>query len=234
MSQTDWGLIHEAGAGEGPASERAMEKVARRYWPAIYTFIRHRGYNVDRASDLTQKFMTDVVMARQLCATADPERGRFRALLMTSLRNFVHQEARRSSSPTHGGRTLSIDDIGLSAALVDDDTPESAFSATWAVMLVRRVLARLRETCLADGLESHWTVFDRRVVRPLLLGEEPESYLSLVERLELDGAGQASNMLITVKRRFARALLDEIALTVDDPTMIEDELCLLLRDLERP
>ena len=40
-------------------------------------------------------------------------------------------------------------------------------------------------------------------------------------------------MMITVKRRFARALYQEIGRTVTEPAQIEDELHELLRDLER-
>ncbi|MCP5119798.1 MAG: hypothetical protein GY953_54060, partial [bacterium] len=115
-----------------------------------------------------------------------------------------------------------------------DQSPEAAFSATWTVMLIRQVLEAVRTECEQDGLDSHWVVFDRRVVRPMLVGGEPEPYASLVERLDLEGAAQASNMLITIKRRFARALLTEVGRTVDEPGQAEDELCELLRELEAP
>jgi hypothetical protein len=55
-----------------------------------------------------------------------------------------------------------------------------------------------------------------------------------VERLELADAAQAANMMITVKRRFVHALVQEIARTVGDPMRVEDELRDLVRDLERP
>jgi hypothetical protein len=41
-------------------------------------------------------------------------------------------------------------------------------------------------------------------------------------------------MMITVKRRFVRALYVEVGRTVIDPAQVEDELHELLRDLERP
>jgi len=41
-------------------------------------------------------------------------------------------------------------------------------------------------------------------------------------------------MMVTVKRRFVRALYKEIGRTVSDPDQIEDELRELLRNLERP
>ena len=46
-------------------------------------------------------------------------------------------------------------------------------------------------------------------------------------------AAQAANMMITVKRRFAKALYEEVGRTVGSPAEVEDELNALLRTLER-
>ncbi len=234
VSKTDWSLIRDAASPEAETAQRAMEQVARRYWPAIYNFIRYKGFDQDAAADLTQKFMTDVVIGRRLCETANPDRGRFRSLLMTAVHNFVRQESRPTRARREARRQVALDDAELAGAAADASTPESAFSTTWAAMLVRKVLTRVRDECRRDGLESHWTVFDRRIARPLLLGDDPEPYHSLVDRLDLDNAGQASNMVVTVKRRFARAMMDEVGATVDDPASSAEELADLVRDLERP
>ena len=54
----------------------------------------------------------------------------------------------------------------------------------------------------------------------------------LAQRTGIDDAGQAANMVVTVKRRVARALSDAVAVTVPDPADVEDELVVLLRALE--
>ena len=113
------------------------------------------------------------------------------------------------------------------------DALEPGLSA-WVYLDREEVLEQARRACIADGFEAHWVVFEQRVVRPMLFGAKPASYKSLVERLDLDDRSQAANMMITVKRRFARALYQEIGRTVIDPEQIEDELNELLRDLERP
>ena len=111
-------------------------------------------------------------------------------------------------------------------------TPEQAFSTQWHATLVHRVLERVRTSCRASGLEAHWRVFEARVVRPMLFGEKRVAYAKLVELLELDDAGQAANMMVTVKRRFVRGLIEEVGWTVHDPMQIEEELRALLRDME--
>ena len=99
--------------------------------------------------------------------------------------------------------------------------------------MIRQVLERVRAGCLESGLEAHWNVFEARVVRPMLFGEKKLSYTRLVERLGLNDAAQAANMMVTVKRRFVQALVDEVGRTVSDPIQIEDELRALLHDVER-
>ena len=106
------------------------------------------------------------------------------------------------------------------------------FVAQWGATLVQRVLYQVREDCIAAGLEAHWRVFEERVVRPLLHGQEPTPYSVLVEQLDLHSVSQAANMMITVKRRTARAMLREVGRTVQSPLHVEDELHDLLRELE--
>ena len=78
----------------------------------------------------------------------------------------------------------------------------------------------------------HWTVFEQRIVRPMLLGEPPADYDALVARLGLRDASHAANMMVTIKRRFAAALCNEVGRTVSDPDDIKAELQEILKDLE--
>ena len=68
----------------------------------------------------------------------------------------------------------------------------------------------------------------------MLHGEAPVPYQALVEQFDLQDAAQAQNMMITIKRRFARLLHQEVGQTVHDPAEIEEELFALLRPEERP
>jgi len=236
-SQTNWSLIYQAAQTGSPGSVEAWEQLARRYWPAIYAYIRKSGRGVDVAADLTQGFVCEVMMGRHLLESADPERGRFRTLLLTALKNYLveqHRRATRRKRAPYGKRVLELD--GPDSVMVQvptDATPDYVFSAQWGATLVKRVLEQVRAECEKEGLTAHWTVFELRVARPMLLGDEPVPYADLVDRLSLKDAAQAANMMITVKRRFARALLAEVQETVANPTDVEDELHALVRDLEK-
>ena len=233
-SHTDWSMIHQAARRDEAAAGDALEKVARRYWPAVYAYVRRSGRDVHESADLTQGFVCDVILGRGLCAHADPLRGRFRTLLLTAVRNYLREKHRydvRSRARYRAG-ALPLDD-NLPDLEPTGETPEEAFCYQWSATLIRQVLAAVRAACLDDGLEAHWTVFEQRVVRPMLFGERPAEYAVLVERLNLKDESQAANMMITVKRRFVRALYVEVGETIMDPAQADDELRELLRDLER-
>jgi len=235
--QTDWSMIFRAVHGEEEPAAEAWDQLARRYWPAIYAYIRSSGRDIHGASDLTQAFVCDVMVRRQLLESADPARGRFRTLLMKAVKNYLveqHRYATRRKRMPKDGRLLELDREGAALPLPTNATPEAAFSAQWAATLVRRVLEQVGAECREQNLGTHWSVFEARVVRPMLLGEAPTAYAVLVRRLGLKDAAQASNMMVTVKRRFARALFEAVSGTVGSPDEVDDELRALLRALERP
>ncbi len=240
-SRTDWALIAEAGTVDEQASARALEGLVRRYWPAVYAYIRGTGHDVHEAADLTQDFICDIIITRNLCAGADPDRGRFRTLLLSSLKNYLRQRHRREQrrwrlNPHRSPLSLAEPEelmAGMPRA-GGPQTPDAAFSYQWSATLVRRVLEEVQKACRRDGLDAHWSVFEQRVIRPLFLGEPATDYAELVSRLGLKDASQAANMMVTVKRRFVRTLRAEVGRTLANPAEIEDELGELLRDLERP
>ena len=94
-SHTDWSMIANASQQDEEVAALALEQMVKRYWPAVYAYIRKTGRSVHEASDLTQGFICDVMIARRLAASADSERGRFRTLLLCSLKNYLVQEHRR-------------------------------------------------------------------------------------------------------------------------------------------
>jgi RNA polymerase sigma-70 factor (ECF subfamily) len=237
-SGTDWSLISDAASlSDARAAADALERITRRYWPAIYAFIRSSGRDVHEAADLTQGFICDVVLSRSLLHSADPKRGRFRTLLLHALQNYMREQhrsktRRKRSGPGPSPRVLEY----VEQALVNQAraaAPEDAFMSQWAATLVRQVLEAVRARCAADGWSAHWRIFEQRIVRPMLLGQPALPYDNLVQELHLKDASQASNMLITIKRRFVRALQEEVSRTMTDPSEVDEEIFELLRDLEK-
>lgn len=249
LPNTDWSMIHAlrsgsgGGDGAGDAAEddrrqQAMDRLVRRYWPAIYAYIRRSDRDAHEAADLTQGFITTVLLERKLAETADRSRGRFRSFLLASLVNYLRERHRYDTRQvrSHEGKSpLPFSQLEVDVAEgARYATPEAAFVYHFSAALVRATLKRVQRECQKDGLEAHWTVFERRIVRPVLTGEDPPSLAGLAEQLGLADEAQASNLVITVKRRFAKALREEVATTVTDEAEVEQELRDILRGLERP
>src|SRR5205085_9372475 len=89
FATTQWTLIRN-GLVAGIRSDANVDlaQLCQIYWHPIFAFICRRGYSPPDAQDLTQDFFL-LILKGTLLQTADPARGRFRSLLITSLKNFL-------------------------------------------------------------------------------------------------------------------------------------------------
>jgi hypothetical protein len=85
---TRWTLVVAAGDPHRKDARSALVSLCENYWYPLYAYLRRRGYSPDQAQDLTQEFFVRVLEGRYL-DRADPEKGRFRSFILTSLKFFV-------------------------------------------------------------------------------------------------------------------------------------------------
>jgi RNA polymerase sigma-70 factor (ECF subfamily) len=236
MTQTNWDLIRDA-AADTPTSRASLEEVARRSWPAIYAFIRASGRSPDEASELTQGFICDVFLSRDLLGKADQSRGRFRTLVMGAVRNYLADMHRRRTAttrrPKHGsiGRLDDLAERTSEPAGMQALTPEAAFNSRYIASIIRASTERLQRELLEEGDEAGWEIFRLRVLQPSLDGVAA-SYDEIAPRFNI-GKGACAARLLVVKRRFAAILMDELRATVEDPADLQDEVADLLALLSR-
>jgi RNA polymerase sigma factor (sigma-70 family) len=225
---TQWSMVLAAGgsAPDDATQASALATLCELYWYPLYAFVRRRGYDPDAAQDLTQAFFARVIEKSYL-RTASPERGRFRSFLLGSLKHFLANEWDHARARKRGGGHIVLPlDVELGDGEnryrlepVDDETPEHLFERQWALALLARVLARLREEHEQAGKVAQ---FD--VLKPILTGEPiDETYAQLGERLGMsDGAVKVA--VHRLRRRMRVLLEEEIARTVADPREADDEL----------
>lgn len=196
------------GSEPAPASR---EEAAVRFWGAIYAYIRQAGRRDDEARELTQGFIADVLLGRDLLAHLDERRGRFRTLLLSAVRNYLADAYRFDHAarrhPGHGRLSGAGDAVAEGMPDAGSPDPEAAYNRAWIRMLVDGAAAALRAECSGSGREASWDIFERRILRPALEGAEPVPYEQLMERWDLDAPSKVSNAVVGMRRAFARHLV---------------------------
>jgi DNA-directed RNA polymerase specialized sigma24 family protein len=141
FATTRWSLVVAAGQRNSPQSSAALATLCETYWYPLYAYVRRRGHEADEAQDLTQAFFSRLLEKNDFAA-ADPERGRFRSFLLTSLKHFLANEWDRNRAEKRGGgrAVLSIDfgtaEERYRAEPSHDLTPEKIFERRWALLLL--------------------------------------------------------------------------------------------------
>lgn len=232
---TRWSVVLAAGgepcAAAGTAAREALAVLCQTYWYPLYAYVRRRGHDAEEARDLTQSFFVRLLEKNTLGA-ADPERGRFRAFLLTSLKNFLVSEWDRTSAKKRGGGRVVLPlaaDFDSAERLYgreppDTLTPERLYERRWALTLLDAVLLDLQNQYTAGGRAK---LFEH--LKPYLTGDAhapPQSQSASALGIT-EGAAQVA--IHRLRKRYRELLRSHIEQTVESPEQVEDEI----RDLFR-
>jgi RNA polymerase sigma-70 factor (ECF subfamily) len=232
FTTTEWSLVLAAGATDSAASREALESLCGRYWYPVYAEVRFAGHDSESARDLTQGFFAQL-LERKAFAVANPERGKFRNFLKTSLKNYLAHQAERDRARKRGGGipTISLDFDHAEKRYAQEAshtrTPEAVFDRRWAHAMLQQVLDKLRaEMDQAGSLER----FER--LAPFLMGRgETTSYRNLA--IKWDTSEAAIKMaVLRLRRKFGKLLRAEVARTVGDRRDVSAEIRFLLSTFE--
>jgi DNA-directed RNA polymerase specialized sigma24 family protein len=218
-------MIAEAGEGDVDRRRDALGKLLTRYLPALRAHLTAwKGLTPDRADDVLQEFVARKVLEKDLIAHADRQLGKFRTFLLTAMDRFlinvVREERGQKRSPK--GRIVELDDETESRGA--DRRQSDVFDVAWARTVIDQGLERMRMECEMSGRADVWGVFECRVVGPMLQGTPMVGYQELVDRFGLRSPAQATNILVTGKRMYARVLRSVVAEYCRDGEEIESEL----------
>ena len=229
---TQWSLIESIKAGED-RDKTLISFLLEQYWKPVYCYLRRRGYDNEQAKDLTQGFFHEVVLNRDLVGRADSARGRFRAFLLHALHQYVTRQSLKDRAarriPKHKLVALDIAEPPELPRQVSEASAENTYHYAWLSALLERVIAQVSAECSEKGMQTHWALFQERVVQPILGRQSAPSLSDLCQVHGVKDAKTASNMIITVKRCFRSALLEHVRRTVLSQDQALDELEELLQ-----
>jgi RNA polymerase sigma-70 factor (ECF subfamily) len=219
---TRWTLVVAAGHPGRKEAGAALASLCENYWYPLYAYLRRRGYSPDQAQDLTQEFFVRVLEGRYL-DRADPDKGRFRSFILTSLKFFVADEADRHRARKRGGGLLvplefSSGEERYQREPAHDETPERIFERRWALSVIDRVVEKLREEFVQHGHPEH---FER--LKVFLLGQSDAPYAALSREMNTS-EGALKVAIHRLRKRYRELFRQEIADTVADPAEVESEL----------
>jgi RNA polymerase sigma-70 factor (ECF subfamily) len=219
---TRWTLVVAAGDPHRKEARSALVSLCEAYWYPLYAYLRRRGYPADQAQDLTQEFFTRVLEGRYL-DRADPEKGRFRSFLLSSMKFFVaDEEDRQRARKRGGGQLISLEfcsgEEHYQREPAHDETPERIFERRWALSVLDRVVEKLREEFVQHGQPVH---FER--LKVFLLGHSDAAYAELAREMNTS-EGALKVAIHRLRKRYRELFRQEIADTVADPAEVESEL----------
>ncbi len=233
---TDWGLLKSLRGDDTALRLAGLNLLAGRYWPPVYGFLRRSGHDDAAAKELTQAFFAAWLESDGF-AKADPDRGRLRSLMLTSLKRFV-SNVRRAENVQRRKPVQGL--VSLNALMESEEhrfepqdeglTPDKVFDRRWAVGVVTRVHKRLEAECEATGKREHYDIFKRRIIDPILHGAEETSLAELGMRHGLTEK-QAGNCLMTAKRAYRRLMEEEVRLYAETEAEVAEEIRDLFRAL---
>jgi RNA polymerase sigma-70 factor (ECF subfamily) len=228
---TQWTLIEDI--QDGKDQDKALIGfLLKQYWKPVYCYLRHKGHGNEQAKDLTQGFFHEVVLNRDLVGRADQSRGRFRAFLLHALKQYANKQGLKEQSQKRleqKAASFEIDQEPILPDSVTQTTAEQSYHYAWLSSLLEHVLEEMEDECKQQGLEIHWALFNKRIVWPIFDDKTPPALPELCELYDIEDEKKASNMIITVKRRFKAALMQHVRNTVLSQSQAPEELEELLQ-----
>ena len=227
FATTHWSVVLAAGDPSSPNYTRALSALCETYWYPLYAYLRRRGCDRQQAEDYTQDLFA-ALLERQGLGKADPQQGKFRSFLLTSLRNFLADDWGRQRARKRGGDVkvyaLDIDDgeMRYRREPVDSLSPEKLFERSWARAVLQRAMTRLKAELVA-AKKQH--LLDH--LKGYLAAERD----TMPYRDAAAALGMTENAVkVAVHRlrhRYGELVREEIAQTVATAEQVEEELSAL-------
>lgn len=231
FATTHWSIVLAAGDTEKKGSREALAKLCESYWYPLYAYVRRIVRDVHEAQDLTQAFFS-FLLEKQTISRADPDRGRFRAFLITAFKNFLSKEWEKGRAIKRGGgkSELSLDLVsGESRFQIEpfhELTPEMEYERRWVLTLLDQVLISLQNELSLEGKSAYFEHLKKAITKEA----NSEDFENAAKALGIT-PGAAKQAAYRMRKRYRELFRGEVARTIDSEDDIDEEIDRLMRCL---
>jgi RNA polymerase sigma-70 factor (ECF subfamily) len=199
----------------------ALRDLCEAYYEPVVAFLRVVLRDADAAKETSHAFFEELLAGGRI-GGATRNRGRFRSYLLGAVKHFVaHRREAAGRAKRGGGReAVPLDDVETQEiADAGQSYPDAAFDRQWAVTVIARSLETLRAECIAEGKGDFF-----ELVADLLGGQGGHGdQVALAERCGM--SYDAFRMAVSrLKKRLRACVKAEVAGTIDDPSVVQDEM----------
>ena len=224
FATTHWSVVLTAGNPRHREARNALTQLCQTYWYPVYAYVRRRVPSVDEAQDLTQEFFAHLI-EKNTVGAADPTRGRFRAFLLTALKNFLANQWQKAHAQKRGGdrKILSLDfpagETQFAAVSASTATADQLFEKEWAISLLDHVVSALRDEYIRKGKQP---IFET-LKGTISANEQAIPYAQAAHELGIsENATQVA--VHRLRKRYRELLRREIGQTVCESGEVDDEI----------
>jgi DNA-directed RNA polymerase specialized sigma24 family protein len=224
FATTRWSMVLAAGRTPTSDAADALERLCETYWYPLYAYARRRVNQPSDAQDLTQSFFAKL-LEKDYVRPAAPERGRFRAYLLTAFQHFLSHEWEKANALKRGGGRLPIRlDFSEGESRWQLEAPsqltaDQLYERQWALAVLNGVMDRLAAEMTASGKAAHFAL-----LKDFMIGEHDlQTYAEIAPKLGTTSAA-AKMAASRMRRRYRHLLRDEIAQTVAGTDEVDQEI----------
>jgi hypothetical protein len=224
---THWTSIFRASNPDQTAGCEALSRVLEKYRKPVLAHIQWRfAVDPDRAEDWFHSFVEKRILENHFLKSAKKERGRsFRGFLRKSIDHFIIDEIRHDNRVCRKpeGGFLPLDELA-EMAVASAAPAADPYDLEWAQDVLRQAEGQLRQFYVTKGQEGHWNIFNEGFLQPTRNETDPSPMAELARRFGFQSAEQASNGLVTAKRKFRQLLRTVVSEFAEDQDAVDAEI----------
>lgn len=225
FAATRWSVVLSA----RDESTTALNQLFTCYRAPLIVYLRKRRCSPEVAEDLVHGLFEKLIRLDFL-KDIDPQAGKFRTFLLTSLQNYLKTEDARQRAKRRGGGVApaSIDETDAEGKpLFDPASPNPSadreYDKAWAHSVLQNALRQVQEECAKRGREALF-----RAVEPVLYGDPTAAkYAQIAAALDMK-EGDVKIAVFRIRNRLGVLIRREILQTVRSPADLKEELSYLI------